>query len=166
MTFLSDLLRYRGQRVITCPETQEGAAVTVKALHAAVSGELALSSCTRWPERAGCAQACLSEIALSPESCLVKSIVTAWYEGKNCVVCNRPFGPIVWHEAPPALLRADGRCCEWKDVAPENLPREFGTAKPLCWYCNNVMELDPKLIVHRAYPPPPRREPLNMTNVY
>ena len=60
-------LKYRGQRVITCPETKRPAGVVVDAAHAAATvfgkaPELRLSECSRWPERAGCGQECLSEI--------------------------------------------------------------------------------------------------------
>src|SRR5688500_13005199 len=108
MRFLRDFFQSRGRRVITCPETGNGEAVKIDVLHAAVSGDLRLSACTRWPERADCAQPCLSQITSSADGCRVKSIVTAWYAGKSCAVCARPIGPIVWHEAPPGLLRSDG----------------------------------------------------------
>ena len=52
-------VRYRGRRVVTCPETEQYAAVDVDAIHAAVSSlsgvpQLRLTSCSRWPEREGC----------------------------------------------------------------------------------------------------------------
>jgi hypothetical protein len=169
MGFFSDLLRYRGRRVIICPETQDGAVVTLKALQAATSGQLKLSSCTRWPERAGCDQACLTQIAQSPEGCRIKALVAAWYDGKRCVCCHRPFLRMAWQDGPPALLRDDGRSCEWKDLKPEDLPRAFRTSQPLCWYCNNIRELehiDPKLIVRRTRPAEPPPPPLNTTNLY
>lgn len=169
MRFLDDFRKYRGRRVITCPETKDGAAVSVDAMHAAFSGELRLSDCTRWPQRAGCAQMCLSQIAESPEGCLVRSIVTSWYAGKSCVCCGRPIGTIAWHEAPPAILMSDRTSCEWKDVPPQDLPRVFRTSDPLCWSCNNVAELeriDPKLITRRNRPVEPAQPPLNTINVY
>jgi hypothetical protein len=157
---------YRGVRVITCPETNEGAAVSVDALQAAVSGSLRLSSCSRWPERAGCDQACLTQIKASPDGCLLRSIVTSWYAGKSCIECGRPIGLIVWHEAPPALRAPDGSSHQWSDFAPQDLPRLFGTYQPLCWHCNNVNELahlHPDLVIERPHPtapppPPPRSD--------
>jgi hypothetical protein len=73
--------KYRGRRVVTCPENQRPAGVVVNACHAAVtalgkSPELRLSSCSRWPERAGCGQQCLSQIEASPGECLVRNILT------------------------------------------------------------------------------------------
>ena len=142
-----------GRRLITCPETKEAAAVKVKPL-----GELRLSACSRWPERAGCGQECLAQIASSPHGCLVQSIVTAWYAGKSCASCGRAIGKIAWHEAPPALRAPDGTSFEWKDVAPQDLPRLFRTHQPLCWQCNNAAELariDPALPIRRTHLAPP-----------
>src|SRR5262245_53651717 len=137
-----------GVRVIACPETREGAAVRLKAL-----GDLQLSACSRWPERAGCGQECLPQIAASPDGCLLRSLVAQWYAGKSCVDCGRPIGAIVWHEAPPALRAPNGTSFEWKDAAPQDLPRLFRTHQPLCWQCHNVAEVTrahPDLIVSRA----------------
>ncbi len=74
-------LKYRGKRVITCPETRKAAAVEMDAGHAALTAglrypELRLKTCTRWPEREGCGQACLLQIRLSPEDCLIGNILT------------------------------------------------------------------------------------------
>ena len=138
-----------GLRVITCPETNEGAAVKVKAF-----GDLRLSACSCWPERAGCGQECIAQIEASPEGCLLRSIVTAWYAGKSCASCGRTIGETAWHEAPPALRAPDGTSFEWKDVAPQDLPRLFHTHQPLCWQCNNVAELervDPSLLIRRPH---------------
>ncbi|HEY3204662.1 MAG TPA: hypothetical protein VGL03_13510 [Thermoanaerobaculia bacterium] len=60
-------LKFRGTRVITCPETGCPAAVKVDMGHAARTSvvgetELRLESCSRWPERAGCGQECLAQI--------------------------------------------------------------------------------------------------------
>jgi hypothetical protein len=85
-------IRFRGARVITCPENHCPAGVRVDAAHAAATGlssapELRLSSCSRWPEKAGCGQECLHEIEASPEECLVRNILVRWYAGKNCAFC-------------------------------------------------------------------------------
>ena len=52
-------IRFRGKRLVTCPETQRPAAVEVDAARAALSAStglehLELQRCSRWPERAGC----------------------------------------------------------------------------------------------------------------
>jgi hypothetical protein len=51
---------------VTCPENKQGAVVSIDARRAAATemngrSDLHLSECTRWPERAECNQACLSQ---------------------------------------------------------------------------------------------------------
>src|SRR5512142_2861678 len=59
---------YRGTRLVACPETKRPAAVELDALRAAFSlfgdepGRFRLANCSRWPEKAGCGQECLSEV--------------------------------------------------------------------------------------------------------
>ncbi|MGB9234571.1 MAG: DUF1761 domain-containing protein [Terriglobales bacterium] len=57
---------YRGTRTVNCPETHAAVSVHIDALRAAISGlsgkpRVRLASCSRWPERAGCDQACIPE---------------------------------------------------------------------------------------------------------
>lgn len=159
----------RGVRVITCPESHTVAAVSLDVLRSAVSDSLLLSQCSRWPERAGCDQACLAQIAASPNGCLLRAIVASWYTGKSCVECHRPIGTIVWHEAPPALRTPDGASHEWTDFAPQDLPRLFETGQPLCWSCNNVNELAslrPGYIVRRPRRADPPHKPLSSNATY
>ena len=140
--FVTTWMRFRGKRVITCPENELPAAVRVNALNAAkwtaISGDtdLHLRSCSRWPEKADCGQECLSQIVSSPEACLLSTIVTLWYDGKHCAVCRRPIGKIAWHERPAALRAPDGSTREWKEFRPEDLPLVFRTHEALCWPCH------------------------------
>lgn len=173
--FFKALFRYRGTRVIVCPENHQPAAVTVDMLHAAqttaVTGEpdLRLRSCSRWPEMQGCGQGCLSQIEATPEQCLVKTIVASWYAGKKCVFCGREIGPIVWHERPPALRAPDGSTREWKEIAPEKLPDVFATHAPACWQCHIVEWMrreHPDLIVERRVPLEPEERLQPTANVY
>lgn len=58
--------RYRGDRLVTCPETKNPVVVELDAHHAAVTGltgkpETRIAGCTRWPEREECDQACLPQ---------------------------------------------------------------------------------------------------------
>ena len=58
--------RYSGSRLVACPEDQRAAVVDIDLRHAAETGidgcpELRLCDCTRWPERANCAQPCLAQ---------------------------------------------------------------------------------------------------------
>ncbi len=64
-------LRYRGTRLVVCPETQGPAVVGVAARSMglqAIFGEpcLRLSECSRWPMRQDCGQNCLRQIEPSP----------------------------------------------------------------------------------------------------
>jgi hypothetical protein len=152
------LLKYSGRRVVTCPENQRQAGVTVDARHAAATAlgktpELRLSSCSRWPERAGCGQACLSQIAAAPEDCLVRNILARWYEGKTCVSCQRPFEHIDWAGAKPAVLGADGISVEWNDVPADKLDEILATAAPICFGCHmagKMVREHPDLAIDRG----------------
>lgn len=163
--FLKTYRIYRGVRVITCPENLQPAAVKVAALDAAkwyaLSGEkdVHLQNCSRWPEMAGCDEACLSQIESSPVGCRVHTIVTSWYAGKSCHYCAKPIGEIVWHERPPAVRLAGGTTREWKEIAPEQLPSVFATAEPVCWACHIVEGFrheHPELVIERIHESTPK----------
>ncbi len=152
-------VRYRGKRVITCPETSQPAAVHVNALKAAreaVFGrtDIRLDQCSRWPERAGCGQECLSQIKADPEKCLVWNLVDEWYRGKSCAYCQKPFGEIHWHERHPAMLGPDRSIVQWNEVPPENLPQIFQNYLPVCWNCYIAEEFrlkNPGRVIDRTW---------------
>jgi hypothetical protein len=153
----------RGKRVIECPETHRPAAVKVDALHAAAGAllghpELRLADCSRWPEKAGCGQECLSQISERPEDCLVKTLVTRWYAGKACALCGKP----AWSTAPerkPALLSPANTTVSWCDVAPEDLPDVLANYRPVCWDCH-VVETVERLHPGTWFTRPPRKPTL------
>ncbi len=135
--------RYRGPRVVTCPETAMPAAVRVDGRHAAASSaigepDLRLSECSRWPERKGCGQACLSQIEAAPAECFVRTMLVDWYRGSSCGICNREIGEVHWLEYKPALLTPDRKTVEWEDVTPENLAEVLATYQRVCWRCHVV----------------------------
>src|SRR6266498_5446234 len=110
---LGAYLKFRGTRIISCPETCKPAAVEVDAGRAVlteISGEpkLQLKYCSRWPELQDCGQDCLRQIELSPEECLVRNILADWYRGKKCIHCGKPIGEIDWLENKPALHTPQG----------------------------------------------------------
>jgi hypothetical protein len=150
-------LKFRGTRVITCPETRAAAAVEVDARHAAAAATLGtpglrLTSCSRWPERQGCGQECLKQVEAAPADCLVRNILVKWYEGKSCALCGRPVGEIHWPEHRPALLSPEGRTVEWGEVPPENLPDVLTTHRPVCRNCHDAEAFRrqfPELVVVR-----------------
>ena len=134
-------LRFRGTRLITCPENCEPAAVRVDKGHAAattiVGGpELRLESCTRWPEKQQCGQECLTQIESAPAGCLVRNILAHWYDGASCAICGQPIPAIHGFDNKPALLAPDGKTVEWDDVAPERLPAVLSTHYAVCWNCH------------------------------
>ena len=134
-------LRFRGERVVICPETQQPAGVEVDAKHAVMATavgapSLRLKDCSRWPERRNCGQECLRQIEAAPEDCLVRNILTRWYERKSCVYCGKPVGEIHWLEHKPALMSPERQTVEWREVRPESLPSVLATHQPVCWNCH------------------------------
>lgn len=137
-------LRFYGTRLVRCPETRQAAAVSLDAASAARESFLGtphfrLSACSRWPERKDCAQECLRQIEKAPEDCLVRNIVGKWYADKKCAYCHKPFESVddIFHHQP-ALMGTDLKTREWSEIRPENLPRTFLTALPVCWNCHVV----------------------------
>ncbi len=154
--------KYRGERVVRCPENQRPAGVHVDAGHAGLtaigrSAELRLASCSRWPERAGCGQQCLAQIEASPNDCLVRNILVNWYKGKACVSCGSPFGEIEWSGAKPGLRTADLSLVEWSQVPAERLEETLATARPICFACymaSRLVREHPDLAIDRTRPIP------------
>lgn len=153
--------RFKGQRLVTCPETHCAAAVDVAAREAAIGTflnepTLRLVECSRWPERQGCGQDCLKQVEIDPENCLVWNIVANWYEGKDCVFCHQPIEPLRHMDHAPALLGPDSKTAEWKDVRPEQLPDILATHQPVCWNCHiaeSFRRLRPELVTDRRSEP-------------
>ncbi len=149
--------RFRGKRLIACPETHKCEAVDVAAGEAAVGAFLSeptlrLKECSRWPERQDCGQECLKQIEVDPENCLVWNIVAKWYEGKNCVFCHKPIGKLHHLDHAPALIGPDHETVEWSTLRPEQLPEIFETHRPACWNCHvteTFRRLHPELVVDR-----------------
>ncbi len=132
--------RFRGARVVTCPETGCGAAVELDRAHAAATftvGEtdFRVTSCTQWPERKGCEQECVSQIEASPGGCLAGNMLADWYRGADCVICRTAIPEVRSSGDKPALESPEGRMIEWSDVKPEDLPQVLKTHRPVCWKC-------------------------------
>jgi len=150
---------YRGRRLVTCPETEKPAAVRINAAKAATDAifgktQIRLDQCSRWPERQDCGQACLAEIKADPAQCLVWNKVNAWYQGKSCAYCQKPFGEIHWHDRHPALLAPDHTSLQWNEVPTEKLPEIFATYLPVCWNCyiaETFRRQHPEMVVNRRW---------------
>ena len=136
-------LKYRGDRVITCPENRRPAGVVVDTRHVLLTTlegkpDLRLKSCSRWPEHRDCGQECLRQIEAAPEDCLVRHILTQWYQGKTCALCGNPIGEIQWADHKPALLNAEHRTVAWRDVPAESVPNVLASHQAVCWNCHIV----------------------------
>jgi hypothetical protein len=157
---LSAYRRYRGRRVVVCPEKLAFTEVEVDAGAAAFAApygppRLRLKSCTHWPERWPCGEECLAQVKAAPEACLVRKILTDWYVGKACLSCGRQFGPIRWHDHEPALAGPTGDTVAWKDVPVERLLEVLFSHRPVCWSCHGAETFrreHPELVTDR----PPR----------
>jgi hypothetical protein len=154
-------IRMRGTRVIVCPETNKPAAVTVDAAHAALSAvwelpEVRLDSCTRWPERADCNQACSGQIAVAPTETLAVHMLKEWYAGKKCAVCNGAIPPVHGGEPRPGLLNvasAGREILSWEDIPAEQLPAVLASHLPVCANCHiaeSFRRQFPDLVTDRA----------------
>jgi hypothetical protein len=122
------LWNVRENRIVTCPETRLPVGIRTDARYV-------VTSCTRWPEKAGCDQACRAEVEASPQETLVKSIVSKWYRDRTCSFCGKAISEITGSAVVPALRRPDGTLREWRDVAPEKLPEMLETALAVCGRC-------------------------------
>jgi hypothetical protein len=111
-----------------------------------------LSACSRWPEKAGCGQECLAEIAAAPENCLVRNIVSKWYHGKRCAVCGAQFDKVEWGPSQPAVILSDKSSVEWKQISADVLTQTLDTALPVCFAChmaNTLVRQHPELVTDR-----------------
>ena len=154
---LRTYLKFRGKRLVSCPETHQPAAVCVaagKAVLEATVGtrQLRLSECSRWPGRQDCPQGCLAQIEEAPKACLVWTIISRWYQGRTCVYCHKPFGEIHWHDHPPALVDYERKTVQWDEIPAEKLQEALGTHLPVCWSCHiaeTFRREHPELVVDR-----------------
>jgi hypothetical protein len=133
-------LRYRGKRVVTCPETCQQVGVEVDALHAAATAPfggpaLRLKECTRWPEREPCGQECLTQIEETPDQCLIRTRLEQWYAGTKCALCGVPIGAVRWADHKPGLISLEGRPRAWNEVSAEELSSVLSTHRQICWNC-------------------------------
>jgi len=158
-------LKFRGKRIVSCPETHEAAAVRVAAgdaaLHATIGDEeLRLKECSRWPERETCGQLCLQQIEEAPKACLVSTIMNQWYQGKECAYCHKPFAELHWDSHQPALMDTEHKTVQWSEIPAEKLQETMRTHQPVCWDCHiaeTFRRQHPEMVVDR------REDPLRMS---
>jgi hypothetical protein len=133
--------RYRGARLVTCPETGRLEAVSIDlglATFTALTEKrpsVHLAACSRWTERGRCDEPCLADVESAGLDGAVVSIVERWYHKATCRYCGQPIESCSARR-PAALMGPDGITVEWSAVAPERLPEMFRTHQPVCWSCH------------------------------
>jgi len=151
--------RYRGTKIVTCPETREPAIVEVDPLYTSLTSaagfpDIRLEHCSRWPLKEQCGQECLMDLDVAPESCLVSGVLMRWYRDKNCVYCREAFQELHWVDHRPALLSPDGKLLAWNEVNLDKLQSVLETHSPVCWNCYiaQTFRVDhPDLVVFRPW---------------
>jgi hypothetical protein len=133
---------YRGVHIIQCPETRKPAAVRVDTGHAALTAltddaaDVRLASCSRWPERAGCDQACVPQIEREPVETRLDTILHDVFADQRCALCGHAIRgvPAVGHK--PAFRAPDGRTIPCDAIAPECIDEILETHRLVCWNCD------------------------------
>jgi len=151
--------RYRGPRIVTCPETKKPTIVEVDSLHASLTStvglpDIRLKDCSRWPINKQCGQECLMDLDVAPDRCLVSGVLMRWYRDKNCVYCRKAFPELHWVDHRPALVGADGNLLGWNAVNLDQLQNVLKTHFPVCWDCYIAQEFrvnHPDLVVFRPW---------------
>jgi len=151
--------KYRGSRIVTCPETGRPTIVEVDAPHALFTStvgppDIRLKDCSRWPIKRQCGQECLMDLDVASDECLVSGVLMRWYQGKKCVYCGHTFQDLNWIDHRPALRNASGKLVTWKEVVLEDLRNVLETYVAVCWNCYITQEfrLDhPDLVVYRPW---------------
>lgn len=151
--------KYRGSRIVICPETKKPAIVEVNSLQAALTStvglpDIQLKDCSRWPIKKQCGQECLMDLDVAPERCLVSGVLMRWYRDKNCVYCRKAFPELHWVDHRPALLSADGKLLAWNEVKLEQLRSVLESHAPVCWDCyiaQTFRQDHPDLVVVRPW---------------
>jgi len=155
--FIALYVKFRGKRIVTCPETHEPVSAEINAALAAstwlvTQPRFVVTACSRWPERAGCDQACAPQIEADAEGTRVRDIVTHWYTERTCVYCAKPIEDLVGATGP-GLLNADGELYEWSDIAAEDLPRALASSVAVCARCELTEDFRrryPNRVIDRA----------------
>ena len=137
-TLIRRYRRFRGDRVVICPETISPERVEIAAGRAAWTGaagetDLRLSSCSRWPK--DCAQTCVEQIEAAPDGCLVRLRLRSWFAGATCAGCGDVIPAIVSFRPRPGLIGPSREVLTWTELRSSALPEIFGTHRPLCSAC-------------------------------
>jgi len=87
--------KFRGTRLVTCPETHKPAVVEVAARSMAMQAILdepclRVSECSRWPMRKGCGQDCLRELEARPSELRISAAWRALQGAPPVATFSRP----------------------------------------------------------------------------
>ena len=151
--------KYRGPRIVTCPETKKSAIVEVDSVHALLTStvglpDVRLQDCSRWPIMEQCGQECLMDLDVAPEQCLISGVLMRWYRNRKCVFCQKTFPELQWMDHRPALLSPEGTLLSWRKVDPAQFQNVLETHSPVCWDCyiaQTFRREHPDLVVFRPW---------------
>jgi hypothetical protein len=149
--------RYRGTKIVTCPEPGRPASGEIDALQASMTStvglpDVRLKNCWRWPMNEECGQECLTDLDVAPGQCLVSGVLMRWYRGKTCFYCSKPFEELHWTDHKPALQSPEGMLVRWNGVSVENLSMVRETHLAVCWNCYIAQSFrlnHPEMVVYR-----------------
>lgn len=138
--FYKAFVMFRGTRVMACPETGQPVAIDLQAPRAALAAlfgrpRLQVRECSRWPERAGCDEACVREIESAPADHRVPTMLAEWCHDHPCVCCGAPLTGVHVGAHEPHLMNAERKIVEWREVAPQDLPQVLSSCAPVCENC-------------------------------
>jgi hypothetical protein len=127
------------QRFVTCPETQQSAAVKIDIgyrIRTLLGGRerLQLKSCSRWPERQPCGQECLLQVDLNPA--ILEGVLRTWYAGKTCALCSRELQEQDWTLGRFSAVDESGRFWPGSELPLRKLPMDAEHYRPVCWPCH------------------------------
>lgn len=130
---LDHSMRHMETRAVDCPETDSPAAIVAQGN---AEDGYRVMDCSHWTEHEQCDhQQCVKQIERTPHGCLVRAIMTEWFQGNACGLCGKKIGSVNWLDFKPALMTRDGTIAEWHEVPVEVLSKVLTTHSPVCREC-------------------------------
>ena len=156
-------IRFRGMRVVTCPETRRSAGVAVDIGHAMFSkvwegADVRIATCSRWPDRRGCEETCVRQIQASVDGTRARTIAARFFQGRRCAICQRRIEPLGRSTSQPGFMNPVTReVVAWIHVPPQNLPDAISSRRALCPDCTVAESSRHPLAATRPGPRPGSR---------
>jgi hypothetical protein len=148
-------IRFRGSRIVICPDNALPASVVVDAGHAAATAvretaDVKLTACSRWPAKAGCDQACTVQIQAAPNQTWPRTMAVQFFKGKRCGICAREIDPPAPSTLPAGFMHPVSHQVQaWDEIEPALLPEAMALWKPLCPRCT-LTESFAQRVPHRV----------------